>query len=121
PREASAPRLAPAPQPSPTPAPATEAVRSRVGGDLANALAKQEALADAVAANTAKEGLLNDQINAAADKINQLQSEIDALNAQIDETQGKIDVEKGEVGALARALSRRPSSLPLLFARSHSV
>ena len=120
-RDASSPRVAATPEPSPTPDPALEALRSRIGGDLANALQKQQALADAVAANTAKEGLLNDQINGAADKINQLQSEIDDLNAQIDETQGKIDVEKGEVGSLARALSRRPSSLPLLFARSHSV
>ena len=120
-RTATPPRVAPTPEPSPTPDPAIDALRARIGSDLANALAKQQALADAVAANTAKEGQLNDQINAASDRINQLQSEIDALDAQIDETQGKIDVEKGEVGALARALSRRPSSLPLLFARSHSV
>jgi murein DD-endopeptidase MepM/ murein hydrolase activator NlpD len=123
PREASTPRVeaAPTPAPSPTPDPALQALRSRIGADLANALAKQQALGDAVAANTAQEQNLNDQISASQDRISALQDEIAALDVQIADTQDRIDVEKGQVSALVLALSRRPSSLPLVFARSRSL
>jgi len=123
PRQASAPRVeaTPTPTPSPTPDPALQALRSRIGADLANALAKQQALADAVAANTAQEQNLNDQISASQDRISALQDEIAALDAQIADTQDRIDVEKGQVSALVLAVSRRPSSLPLVFARSRSL
>ncbi|HEX6349337.1 MAG TPA: peptidoglycan DD-metalloendopeptidase family protein [Candidatus Dormibacteraeota bacterium] len=114
-RQASGPRV------SPTPDPAVTALHNRIGADLTNAVAQQQKLSDAVAANTAREGQLNDQINAAQVRIDQLQSEIDQLSRQIDDTQARIDVEKGEIGALARALERRPSSLPLLFARSRNL
>jgi len=120
-RQSGGPPTAPTPTPAPTPDPALVALQARIGADLANALDKQRRLSSAVAANTAKEGQLNNQINAAAAKIDQLQAEIDDLTQQIDETQAKIDVEKAEVAALTRALARRPSSLPLLFARSRNL
>ena len=96
-------------------------LRSRIGGDLADALAKQQKLADQLAADAAQQDALTAQVTAAEDRISALQDQIAALDVKIQDTQDRIDVEKGEVGALARALARRPSSVLLVLARSRSL
>jgi len=116
----------PSPEPSPAASPAATAaeiagLQSRIGKDLAGALVKQQKLADALAADTAQQDALTNQVNAAQDQISALEDQVAALDVQIQDTQDRIDVEKGQVAALARALARRPNSVLLVLARSRSI
>ncbi len=114
--------------PAPTPSTSTAAnasviasLRARIGNDLADSLVKQQKLSDALSADTARGDDLQNQVSAAEDRIVQLQDQIAQLDTQIQDTQDRVDVEKAQVGALTRALARRPDSVLLAFARSRSL
>ena len=108
------------PAPDPIQA-AYDALRARLGGDLANALATADRLSQALDQSAANEQLLNDQISLEETRISDLQDQIAQLETQISDTLDKIDVEKTQIATLARAIYRQPDSLWLLVARTGNV
>lgn len=84
-------------------------------------LHKQQQMADDLAAAAAREQALDGQIAQSQDRISQLQDQIEALDGQILDTQDRVGVDRGEIGALVRALSRRPDSALLVISRSRSL
>ena len=88
---------------------------------MADALVKQQAMADTLTADTSQEDALTAQVSATEDRISALQTEVAALDVRIQDTQDRITVEQGEIGARARALARRPNSVVLVLARSRSL
>lgn len=108
------------PSPDPTQA-AYDQLRTRLGGDLANALTTQEHLRAVLDQSTTSAQILTDQITQEETVIANLEDEVAQLDSQISDTQGRVDIEKGQVAALARDLYRQPDSFWLLIARSGNI
>jgi len=100
---------------------AYDQLESRLGGDLSKALSAQQRLTVALNQSAAQEQLLSDQIAQEQTLIANLQDEIAQLDTQISDTQDRIDVEKQQLSVMARAISREPSSLWLLIARTGNL
>ena len=105
--------------------PATQAaydqLESRLGGDLSKALSAQQRLTLALNQSAAQEQLVSDQIAQEQTLIAHLQDEIAQLDTQISNTEDRIDVEKQQLSVMTRAISREPSSLWLLIARTGNL
>lgn len=108
------------PATSPTQA-AYDQLKSRLGGDLSKALDAQQRLTVALDQTAAQEQLVSDQIAQEETLIADLEDQIAQLDTQISETQDRIDVEKQQLSVMARAISREPSSLWLLIARTGNL
>ena len=106
--------------PDPTQA-AYDALRARLGGDLAQALTTEQRLSQALDQSAANEQLLSDQISQEETRISDLEDQIATLDTQITDTQDKIDGEKAQIATLARAIYRQPDSLWLLVARTGNL
>jgi murein DD-endopeptidase MepM/ murein hydrolase activator NlpD len=100
---------------------AYDQLESRLGGDLSKALDAQQRLTVALNQSAAQEQLLSDQITQEQTLIASLQDQIAQLDTQISDTQDRIDVEKQQLSVMARAISREPSSLWLLIARTGNL
>jgi murein DD-endopeptidase MepM/ murein hydrolase activator NlpD len=85
--------------------------RSQIGGALADALAVQQQLTDALTVNTAQQDQVQQRIDASQFKLDQLDSEIQKLSDDIDQTQQQVDGERAQIAVLARALYQQPNSL----------
>ncbi len=97
------------------------ALQGRIGRDLALGLQKQQQMADELAASAAREQALDGQIAQSQERLSQLQDQVAALDGQIQDTQDRVEVDRGEVGALVRALARRPESALLAIAGSRTL
>lgn len=129
----------PSPSPCPTPSAASDSrtacsaaavdpnqaayaqLETRLGGDVANALAAEQQLSGVLDGYAASEQALNGQITQEEQVIAQLVDEIARLDSQISDTQTRIDVEKQQLAVMAKAIYREPSSLWLLIARSGNL
>lgn len=121
----------PPPSPSPSPSPADpaaqqqqallDAVKARLGGNLANALSAQEQLSESLKENAAEQTATNERIAAEQRKIAQLDAELGALDNEIALTQKRISTERAQLRSLARALYEQPSSLLVSLAEANSV
>lgn len=100
---------------------AYDALRSRLTGDVANALAAEHRLSLTLDQFAGIEQSLTAQVAAEEATIAQIEGEIAALDAQIADTQARIDVEKQELSVLTRALYRQPDSFWILIARTGSL
>jgi murein DD-endopeptidase MepM/ murein hydrolase activator NlpD len=100
---------------------AYDLLRSRLGGDLSNALATQERLTLALNQTAASVQILTDQISREEAVIATLEDQIAQLDIRIADTQARIDVERAQVAAMARALYRQPDSVWMLIARTGSL
>ncbi len=121
PSSASAARLScPTPSPDPTQAAYNQLV-TRLGGDLARALATEEHLSAVLDQSTASEQILTDQITQEETVISNLEDAIAELDSQISDTQDRIGVEQEQIAALARDLYRQPDSFWLLVARTGNI
>jgi murein DD-endopeptidase MepM/ murein hydrolase activator NlpD len=100
---------------------AYDLLRSRLGGDLSNALATQERLTLALNQTTASVQILTDQISREEAVIATLEDQIAQLDIRIADTQARIDVERQQVAAMSRALYRQPDSVWMLIARTGSL
>ena len=118
-RVASSP-AASCPVPDPNQA-AYDALRTRLGSDLANALTTEQRLSQALDQSAAAEQLLSDQISLEETRIADLEDKIAQLDTQITDTQDRIDAEKTQIATLARAIYRQPDSLWLLVARTGNL
>lgn len=96
-------------------------LESRLGGDIATALAAEQTLSGVLDGYGTSEQALNDQITQEEQVIANLQDEIARLDTQITDTQARIDVEKQQLAVMARDIYREPSSLWLLIARTGSL
>jgi murein DD-endopeptidase MepM/ murein hydrolase activator NlpD len=126
PSSASAPRVncPTTPTPSPTPDPqqaAYDLLRTRLGGDIAQALATQETLSAALNQTSAGVQILTDQITQQETVIAALEDQIAQLDVQIADTEARIEVEKQQIATMARAIYRQPSSMWLVIARTGSL
>jgi murein DD-endopeptidase MepM/ murein hydrolase activator NlpD len=106
--------------PDPTQA-AYDQLRSRLGGDLAQALTTEEHLNTALNQTSASVRILTDQITQEEAVIASLEDQIALLDTQIADTQARIDVEKEQVAAMAKAIYRQPDSFWMLIARTGNL
>jgi murein DD-endopeptidase MepM/ murein hydrolase activator NlpD len=109
--------------PSPTPDPrqaAYDQLRTRLGGDIAQALTTQERLSAALNQTSSGVQILTDQITQQEAVIGALEDQIAQLDVQIADTEARIEVEKQQIAAMARAIYRQPSSIWLVIARTGS-
>ncbi len=96
-------------------------LESRLGGDVAKALAAEQRLSSILDGYAASEQALSDEISNEEQVISNLEDQIAQLDSQISDTQSRIDVEKEQLATMARAIYRQPSSLWQLIARTGSL
>lgn len=94
---------------------------TRLGGDVAKALAAQQRLSALLDQDAANEQSLSNQISQEEAVIANLEGEISQLDSQISDTQQRIDNEKAQLAVLARAIYRQPDSFWLLLARTGNL
>ena len=100
---------------------AYDLLKARLGGDIAKALAAEQALSAVLDQFSATELLLTSQVAQEEVTIARLEDEIAKLNQEIVDTQARIDVEKEQLAAMSRAIYRQPDSFWLLIARSSNL
>jgi murein DD-endopeptidase MepM/ murein hydrolase activator NlpD len=100
---------------------AYDQLRTRLGGDLSNALASEERLTASLNQTSASIQIVSDQVTQEEAVIATLEDQIAQLDSQIADTQARIDVEREQVAAMARAIYRQPDSLWMLIARTGSL
>ena len=96
-------------------------LESRLGGDVAKALAAQQRLSAMLDQDAANVQALSAKISSEESVIADLENQITQLDAQISDTQARIDVEKQQLAAMATALYRQPDSFWLLLARTGNL
>jgi murein DD-endopeptidase MepM/ murein hydrolase activator NlpD len=96
-------------------------LESRLGGDIATALATEQRVAATLDQFAGAEQALNDQVAQEEQVISNLQDQIAALDQQISDTEARIEVEKQQLAAVSRAIYRQPDSFWLLIARTSSL
>ena len=102
------------PTPNPQDAAAQKVIdqtRAQIGAALADALAVQQKLTDALTVNTAEQDQVQQRIDQSQARLDQLDAEIQRLSDDIDQTQQQIDGERAQIAVLARALYQQPNSL----------
>ena len=100
---------------------AYDALKTRLGGDIANALTAEQRLAATLDQYSGIEASLTDQVVQEESVIASLQAEIARLDAEIADTQARIEAEKQQLSALSRAIYREPSSFWILLARTGNL
>lgn len=136
---ASATDTSPSPSPCPSPSAASSArtgcsttpadpnaaayaqLETRLGGDIATALATEQRVAATLDQFAGAEQSLTDQISQEEQVISNLEDQIAQLDQQISDTQARIDVEKQQLAVMSRAIYRQPNSFWLLIARSSNL
>ena len=97
------------------------ALESRLGGDIAQALATEQRVAATLDQFAATEQLLTDEVAQEEQVISNLEDQIAQLDQQIADTQARIEVEKAQVQAMSRSIYRQPDSFWLLIAQSGNL
>jgi murein DD-endopeptidase MepM/ murein hydrolase activator NlpD len=122
PSPTSSPGTNPGPSPTPDPNQALDdKLAARLQGDLAKAVADQQRLGSQLDQGRAQQDALSAQVDAATARIADLQDQVAQLDDQITTTQDEVDGERAQVTALARALYRRPSNWLVLLAHAKSL
>jgi murein DD-endopeptidase MepM/ murein hydrolase activator NlpD len=96
-------------------------LESRLGGDIATALATAHRVAATLDQFSGTEQALSDEVTQEEQLISNLEDQIAALNQQISDTEARIEVEKEQLAAMSRAIYRQPDSFWLLIARSNNL
>ncbi len=96
-------------------------LESRLGGDIAHALATEQRVAATLDQFASTEQLLTAEVSQEENLIANLEDQIAQLDTQIADTQARIDVEKEQLAAMSRAIYRQPDSFWLLIARSGNL
>ena len=100
---------------------AYDQLKSRLGGDIANALDAEQKLNATLDSFSSTEELLNAEVSQEESVIADLEDQIARLDAQIADTETRIDVEKAQLATLTRAIYRQPDSFWLLIARTGNL
>jgi murein DD-endopeptidase MepM/ murein hydrolase activator NlpD len=96
-------------------------VRTKLGADVAAALAAQMQLSQTLQQNDQQQEGVRGSLNSASAQVAQLDAAIAARQTQIEATQARIDLERGQIAALARAMYLQPSSLLERMLRSRDL
>jgi murein DD-endopeptidase MepM/ murein hydrolase activator NlpD len=96
-------------------------LESRLGGDIATALATEQRVAATLDQFSSSEQVLTDQVSQEEQVISNLEDQIAQLNQEISDTEARIQVEKDQLAAMSRAIYRQPDSFWLLIARSSNL
>jgi murein DD-endopeptidase MepM/ murein hydrolase activator NlpD len=100
---------------------AYDQLKTRLGGDIANALTAEQRLSATLDQFAGIETSLTAEVAQEEALISSLEAEIARLDAEIAETQARIEVEKQELAVMSRAIYRQPDSFWLLIARSGNL
>ena len=100
---------------------AYDALRTRLGGDIANALTAEQRLSRTLDQFAGIEQTLSAEVAQEEAVIANLQAEIARLDAQIADTEARIEVEKQQLATMSRALYRQPDSFWLMIARTGNL
>ena len=100
---------------------AYEQLKTRLGGDIANALTAEHRLAMTLDNFAAIEQSLSAEVAQEEALIAELEAEIARLDAEISDTEARIEVEKQQLSVMARAIYRQPDSFWLLIARTGNL
>jgi murein DD-endopeptidase MepM/ murein hydrolase activator NlpD len=98
-----------------------EALKTRLRGDIANALTAEQRLAMTLDQYAGIEASLAAEVAQEEAVIAGLQAEIARLDAEIADTQARIEVEKQQLAAMSRAIYREPDSFWILLARTGNL
>ena len=110
----------PAATPDPNQA-AYDQLKTRLGGDIANALSAEQRLSITLDQFAGIELSLTAEVAQEEATISNLEAEIARLDTEIADTQARIEVEKQELAVMSRAIYRQPSSFWLLIAQSGNL
>lgn len=100
---------------------AYDLLKTRLGGDIAQALDAEQKLNATLDSFAATEQLLTAEVAQEESVISDLEDQIARLDLQIADTQARIEVEKQQLASLSRAIYRQPDSLWLLIARTGNL
>ena len=100
---------------------AYDQLKTRLGGDMAKALAAEHRLTATLNQFAATEELLTTEVTQEEAVIADLEEKIAKLDLQIADTQARIEVEKQQLATMSRAIYRQPDSFWLLIARSGNL
>lgn len=100
---------------------AYDVLKSRLGGDIAQALDAEQKLNATLDSYAATEQLLSDQVTQEEALISNLEDQIAQLDLQIADTEARIEVEKEQLATMSLAIYRQPDSFWLLIARTGSL
>ena len=110
----------PAATPDPNQA-AYDQLKTRLGGDIANALSAEQRLSITLDQFAGIELSLTAEVAQEEATISNLEAEIARLDTEIADTQARIEVEKQELAVMSRAIYRQPSSFWLLIAQTGNL
>ena len=96
-------------------------VKAKLNSSIADALAAQDRLKQALDQNRAEQDLLNSQIADMDGRIATLEKEVKKLEIDIAVTQRRIVIERLEVRAVARIMYSQPESLMVQLAQSNDL
>jgi murein DD-endopeptidase MepM/ murein hydrolase activator NlpD len=100
---------------------AYDALKARLGSDIAGALTAQQRLGAALDEFAGIEVTLTAQVAREEAVISSIEADIARLDVEIADTQQRIEVEKQELATMSRAIYRQPVSFWLLIARSANL
>ncbi|TMD11715.1 MAG: hypothetical protein E6I96_14310 [Chloroflexi bacterium] len=100
---------------------AYDSLKTRLGGDIANALTAQHRLSATLDQFAGIEQSLSSEVAHEEALIASLEAEIARLDAEIADTEARIEVEKQQLAAMSRAIYRQPDSFWLLIARTGNL
>ncbi|HKC19475.1 MAG TPA: peptidoglycan DD-metalloendopeptidase family protein, partial [Candidatus Dormibacteraeota bacterium] len=96
-------------------------LETRLGGDIATALATEQRVSATLDQFATTEQVLTDEVTQEEQVISNLEDQIAQLDQQIADTETRIQVEKDQLAAMSRAIYRQPDSFWLLIARSTNL
>lgn len=96
-------------------------LETRLGGDIATALATEHRVSMTLDQFSGSEQVLTDEVSQEEQVISSLEDQIAQLDQQISDTQARIQIEKDELAAMSRDIYREPDSFWLLIARTSNL
>lgn len=97
------------------------AVRAKLDGNLADALAAQDQLTKSLQQNLEQQQQVQQRLDTSNARLATLEDQIDKIQADIDATNHRVDTERTQLRSLARAIYVQPGSVLVMLAESHDL
>lgn len=98
-----------------------DAVRAKLSGNLADALAAQDQLTKSLQENLEQQQQVQQRLDASNARLATLDDHIAKLQADMDATNQRIGMERTQLRSLARAIYVQPGSVLVMLAESHDL
>ena len=98
-----------------------DAVRAKLNGNLADALAAQDQLTKSLKQNAEQQQQVQQRIDASNARLATLNDQVAKLQAEIDTTNNRVGTERTQLRSLARAIYVQPGSVLVMLAESHDL